>query len=217
MYTYKNVPKRSRFVETWWVVSRWEKFGTGTCQFPGGVHLTKKVHKISRVFFEWRNVFFQENLKILELWGISKSKQRTNLYIKDPNIELKEFPGCRLPLTFEVPSFQNSNARKKKKKKNREPLHIFKTQKRKRKREGILKKQRKWVKWLKKRCFVVFLTLCFRRWNSTCTLILSHSSSLSNEWWKWAVKFFLRRRRKRRRNWIRQPLRYSVALKVLTL
>jgi hypothetical protein len=31
----------------------------------------------------------------------------------------------------------------KKKKKNREPLHIFKTQKRKRKREGILKKQRK--------------------------------------------------------------------------
>jgi hypothetical protein len=30
-----------------------------------------------------------------------------------------------------------------KKKKNREPLHIFKTQKRKRKREGILKKQRK--------------------------------------------------------------------------
>ena len=120
MYTYKNVPNRSRFVETWWVASRWEKFGTGICQFPGGVrqfpggvHLTKKVHKISRVFFEWRNVFFQENLKILELRGISKSKQRTNLYIKDPKIELKEFPGCRLPLTFEVPSCQNSNARKK--------------------------------------------------------------------------------------------------------
>jgi len=121
MYTYKNVPKRSRFVETWWVVSRWEKFGTGTCQFPGGVHLTKKVHKILRVFFEWRNVFFQENLKILELWGISKSKQRTNLYIKDPKIELKEFPGCRLPLTFEVPS--KIPMLEKKKKKQRATSH----------------------------------------------------------------------------------------------